>query len=293
MTIRTIEEHDALNKVAGQRFKTYIPVGLAYLMPLMFRKICDSGNLRSERGCKKEIEVVQRFLDDNFEMCTSGFARCDSDGDRFTLHRCTLTFRPNVRTFCEANSGIDGKPSIGISFKDADDSYNDWIWVAVDVIRGYDVDGISRDSLYTDEMKTMYDCIVNRGDVESHSDEERAKKEYGFKKTIEEKNARGELEKKMPSFIDNVKRALSEVFSDYRSFILSWWSGEDATDKVFAMLIVALTAVPIATFLCAAFGIVLLFINFPLKAFLLSACICMLYPLTKWLASKGRETRFL
>jgi len=50
------------------------------------------------------------------------------------LHTCHVAFEENVCTYGESNAGILGKNSLGIAFTDPDDDYNDWIWIATDVL---------------------------------------------------------------------------------------------------------------------------------------------------------------
>jgi len=285
MTIRTNEEHDKLNTKHYQNFGKYLPVSMAYLMPLLFRKVCDTGRLNSEWGCKEEIRVVQMFLDNNFETMATGFPKTDKDGKVFVLHRCKLEYHPNIRTFCEANSGIEGKPSIGISFKDADDSYNDWVWVAVDVILSYRFDQGSRETLCTDEMKRMFDCIMNIGDVNAHGDDERIASEYGYRETIEkEKNDRW-----TSPYMEKAINSFKYGFSDYCTIIRSWWDG-DGLDKFVAMIIVSMTAAVAATVFVVACSLFVIAFTCPLKLIFAVLGIYALYRITKWLASNGGDS---
>ena len=147
MTIRTIEDHMKLNTDEKLKYGEYLPVSLAYLLPCLFQTFADVSVMKDEESCRAEMMVVQTILDSNPNLTVKGFK---------PSHKCRLDYSKNLRTFAEAHQNIDGKPSIGIQFTDADDGYNDWVWIAVDVIRDFRYTTLSFGS---DETERLYSEI--------------------------------------------------------------------------------------------------------------------------------------
>ena len=163
MTIRTIEDHLKLNTEEKLKYSTYLPISMAYLLPYIFQKFADVSVMKDEESCKVEMEVVNTILDSNPELTVKGFK---------PSHKCRLDYSRNLRTFAEAHQNIDGKPSIGIQFTDADDKYNDWVWIAVDVIRDFRYTTLrfrsdEMDRLYA-EIKKMSDSKPNKPEIPPH-----------------------------------------------------------------------------------------------------------------------------
>lgn len=147
MIIRTIEDHLKLNTDEKLQYSNYLPVSLAYLLPCLFQTSADVSKMTDEESCRAEMKVVQTILDSNPNLTVKGFN---------PSHKCRLDYNKNLRTFAEAHQNIDGKPSIGIQFTDADDGYNDWVWIAVDVIRDFRYTTLS---FRSDETERLYSEI--------------------------------------------------------------------------------------------------------------------------------------
>lgn len=151
-SIRTCEEFDELNTAESIKFGKFLPVELAFMLPAFYLEMC--GVVKPTGYDLEQFEkALNKKLEDSFFKCY-GF-------DGFHSVKVIYSKEP-IHTFAEAEKGIYGKPSFGVTFTDADDPYNDIIWVATDVLSSY---VYSREML-TRDMKKWFKNITGFDTVE-------------------------------------------------------------------------------------------------------------------------------